>query len=253
MPLPIQDYLTIPARFRGPPASGNGGYVAGAFAELLAPAAHTGTEVTLRAPIPLDQPLRIVRSEQADNAPVTIYNNSTLIAEVRPQIFDLAIPQPPSFQQALAAQPQAIALQRRQDSPIPGALGLHPICFCCGANHDTGMKVYAAPVDDQQVAAAWTTRAEWADQQGYLPAALIWTALDCPGQLAFFHQGQLTGLLGRITASLHGKARAGDDLLVTAWPIRVEGKKHFAGSAVFNLQGELLAEAVAVWIGSLPF
>ena len=109
MPLPIQDYLTIPARFRGPPASGNGGYVAGAFAELLAPAAHTGTEVTLRAPIPLDQPLRIVRSDQADNAPVTIYNNSTLIAEVRPQIVDLAIPQPPSFQQALAAQPQAIA------------------------------------------------------------------------------------------------------------------------------------------------
>lgn len=253
MPVHMQDHLTIPARFRGPPSSGNGGYVAGAFAELLTPADHTATEVTLRAPIPLDQPLRVVRSDKPGNAPVTIYSDSTLIAEVRPQAFTLEIPQPPTFQQALAVQPQAIPLQPRQDSPMPGALGLHPICFCCGANHDTGLKVYAAPVDDQQVAAAWTTRQEWADQQGYLPAELIWTALDCPGQLAFFHQGQRTGLLGRITATIHGKARAGDDLIVTAWPIRVDGKKHFAGSAVFNLQGELLAEAVAVWIGRLPF
>ncbi|MFT7125376.1 MAG: hypothetical protein ACI9YG_001452, partial [Candidatus Azotimanducaceae bacterium] len=32
-------------------------------------------------------------------------------------------------------------------------------------------------------------------------------------------------------------------------PIRVEGKKHFAGSAMFNESGDLVAEATTLWIG----
>ena len=31
----MQDTVVIPSRFRGPPQSGNGGYVSGVFAELL--------------------------------------------------------------------------------------------------------------------------------------------------------------------------------------------------------------------------
>ena len=41
--------LTIPRRFRGPPNSGNGGYVCGMLVRQIAGAA----EVTLRAPPPL--------------------------------------------------------------------------------------------------------------------------------------------------------------------------------------------------------
>ena len=254
----MQTYITIPERFRGPPKSGNGGYVAGTFAEQVQQAPDQAVEVTLRAPIPLDAGMSVHHHEAAGQPSVTIEIDADntgettgtriLIAEARLQPFNLDIPAPPNFQQALAVRHLAIPLQQRQDSPMPGSLGLHPICFCCGAGHSTGLQVYAAPLGGQ-VAAAWQTRTEWGDADGQLPARFLWTALDCPGQLAYFHAGQLTGLLGRMTASVHAKVQAGEPLVVTAWPINVDGKKHFAGSAIFNRQGELVAQAIAVWIG----
>jgi hypothetical protein len=48
--------MTIPRRFRGPPNSGNGGYVCGMLARQIAGAA----EVTLRAPPPLETELGLV-------------------------------------------------------------------------------------------------------------------------------------------------------------------------------------------------
>ena len=48
--------MTIPHRFRGPPNSGNGGYVCGMLARQIAGAA----EVTLRAPPPLETKLDLV-------------------------------------------------------------------------------------------------------------------------------------------------------------------------------------------------
>src|SRR6266446_1201487 len=48
--------MTIPRRFRGPPNSGNGGYVCGMLARQIAGAA----EVTLRAPPPLETELSLV-------------------------------------------------------------------------------------------------------------------------------------------------------------------------------------------------
>ncbi|HEY3542877.1 MAG TPA: ASCH domain-containing protein, partial [Gaiellaceae bacterium] len=49
--------LVIAARYRGPARSGNGGYTCGLVAGLLG---GSDVEVTLRAPPPLDRPLRIV-------------------------------------------------------------------------------------------------------------------------------------------------------------------------------------------------
>ena len=59
----MPDQLTIPKRFRGPPESGNGGYVAGVFAEQLQLSADQGIEITLRAPIPLDKTLTVHRHQ----------------------------------------------------------------------------------------------------------------------------------------------------------------------------------------------
>ena len=186
----MQTYITIPERFRGPPKSGNGGYVAGTFAEQVQQAPDQAVEVTLRAPIPLDAGMSVHHHEAAGQPSVTIEIDADntgettgtriLIAEARLQPFNLDIPAPPNFQQALAVRHLAIPLQQRQDSPMPGSLGLHPICFCCGAGHSTGLQVYAAPLGGQ-VAAAWQTRTEWGDADGQLPARFLWTALDCPG------------------------------------------------------------------------
>jgi len=237
--------VTISDRFRGPPRSGNGGFTGGTLARLLDTPADRPAEVTLRSPVPLARELAVHRR---DDGSMTVTDDERLIAEVRSSGLDLEVPPPPSWQQALEAQPDSISLQDREGSPFPGR-GFHPVCFCCGADHEDGLAVYASRIDDKQVAAAWRTRPEWADKDGNIPVPWLWTALDCPGQVAFAVQGIWTGLLGRITAAVDGSARAGDNYIVTAWPVTVEGKKHFAGTAVFSESGELVARAVSVWIG----
>ena len=51
--------MTIARRFRGPPNSGNGGYVCGMLARYISGAA----EVVLRAPPPLETELDVVEIE----------------------------------------------------------------------------------------------------------------------------------------------------------------------------------------------
>lgn len=235
--------IVIPAKFRGPPNSGNGGYVGGAFAQLLGLPADQAVEVTLRAPVPLDVPLQV---DQSGLDQLTIRRDETLIAEVSVADFALNIPAPPSFDTALSLRDSALSLMVREGG---SARGMHPICFCCGADHEQGLHVFAARLDESQVVAAWETQPTWQDENGVIPVPYLWTALDCPGQIAYAVEGIRTGLLGRITARVTKPAIPGAGHVVTAWRERIEGKKHFAGSAIFDQQGELVASALAVWIG----
>lgn len=236
----------IPDRFRGPPLSGNGGYVAGAAAQLLN--TSKPVEVTLRSPIPLDQPMSVNTDESTDSA--TIWLGETLIAEVKVADLDVAVPEAPSWDEAIAAAPGSPSFADNINSLVPGGRGFHPICFCCGADHKEGLQVYAAPVlGGEQVATVWETKTQWGQADGYLPDSFLWTALDCPGQFAFMADDIKTGLLGRITGKINQPARAGEKYLVTGWRIGIEGKKHFAGTAIRDREGTVLALAKAVWIG----
>jgi hypothetical protein len=242
-----EDTITIADRFRGPPQSGNGGYVAGVAASLLD--TDNPVEVTLRSPIPLDVPLTVHR----DIDHTSIMQGDTLIAEVREGELDLEIPRPPKWESALSAQASSPSLIKMINPIIPDGTGFHPVCFCCGADHEDGMKVYAAPVaGGEQVAAIWHTKSEWAEPDGLLPDAFIWTALDCPGQFAYMATNIITGMLGRITGEIKHRAQAGEEYLITGWCINVEGKKHFAGTAMFDRDENLLAAAKSVWIGTRP-
>jgi len=239
--------ISIADRFRGPPQSGNGGYVAGVAASLLD--SDTAVEVTLRAPIPLDIPLTVHRGKEF----TTIMRDETLIAEVREDALDLEIPDPPDWESASDAQPKSPSFLERINPIIPSGVGFHPICFCCGAEHEDGLSVYAAPVlDGEQVAAVWQTKTDWAEPDGFLPDSFLWTALDCPGQFAFVAADIFTGMLGRITGEIKQRAKAGDEYLVTGWRVGIEGKKHIAGTAIFDRNDNLLAAAKSVWIGRMP-
>jgi hypothetical protein len=82
--------MIIPARFNGPPDSGNGGYCAGVFA------GGTRCEVTLRTPPPLDTPLSMVDGQV--RAP-----DGQLVAEVAPAgELDTVVP-PVSYAEAVRA------------------------------------------------------------------------------------------------------------------------------------------------------
>lgn len=241
----MSETIVIEERFRGPPNSGNGGYVAGAFAELLDMPGED-VEITLRSPIPLDKPMQVIRVD----ARVTVMDGETLIAEAKTAEIDLKVPALPDWQRVRDAAPASYSLGEKSNPMLPGSRGFHPVCFCCGADHEDGLEIFAAPVPGtDQVATVWNTRSRWADADGRLPAAFLWTALDCPGQFAWLAAGTRTGMLGRITARVLARPVAGEPLLVTAWPVNVEGRKHFAGSAVHDDSGRLLARALSVWIG----
>lgn len=241
--MPHSERLTIPKRFVGPPDSGNGGYVAGIFAALTD--TKSPVEVTLRSPIPLDTPMEVKRGEGT-----VILNGETLIAEVRESELDLEIPSPPSWDEALSARAESYSFGNRHNPFFPNREGFHPICFCCGAEHETGLKVYAAPVlNHEQVAAIWSTKLAWAEDSGYLPEAFLWTALDCPGQFAYMADNIRTGMLGRMTAQILTTAKAGSEYMVTGWRIGVEGKKHFAGTAIFDRDENIIGMAKSIWIG----
>ncbi|MBC7984153.1 MAG: hypothetical protein H7Y02_09890 [Candidatus Obscuribacterales bacterium] len=247
--------IAIPAMFRGPPHSGNGGYLAGVFANLLTLGRHdlpkhSAVEVTLRAPTPLDKTLSVHR----DGESLAIRDAEVLVANAVLTTLQIDVPIPASWDEALAVREQSYSLpialhphfgeQRR---------GAHPICFCCGAElaPTQGLHVYSAPVPHKhQVAAAWTANECFADETGFVKSEYVWTALDCPGQMAWRAEGTRTGMLGRLTAHIEKPIRARERCVVIGWTMGNEGRKYFAGTALFNEANELCAYAKAVWIGT---
>ena len=171
-----------------------------------------------------------------------------LIAVVKPGAMTLDIPTVPQREAIEANADKSFSFGKNLNPMFEGREGFHPICFCCGAEHEDGARVFATPVGEQ-VAAVWKTSPNWADKDGLIPKEYLWTAMDCPGQFAYFAQGIRTGMLGRITARVFEQPKAGTELIVSAWPIEVEGKKHFAGAAITDTDGKCYGEAITVWIG----
>lgn len=219
--------IVIPRRFRGPQASGNGGYTCGVVAELV-PADIV--EVTLRLPPPLETPLAVER----DGDSVRVRDGDRLVAEGRPARLDLDPPAPPTFAEAerlAAAQPAD------PHHPFPG-------CFVCGPAREPGdgLALRPAPAGDGLVAAPWRPAGDLEGER------FAWAALDCPGAFAVmgdFSRG--ISVLGRLTARVLDAPRAGDELVVVGWPAGEEGRKRYAGTALYR-GDDLLASAMAVWI-----
>jgi hypothetical protein len=246
--------IVIPDRFRGPPQSANGGYAAGVLAALLTDGRYDmpdgqAAEVTLRSRVPLDQPIAVRRT--ADT--LVAHHGETLVAEVALATLRMDVPEPASFAEALSVREQSAALKVGLHPWLnEERMGFHPICFCCGAElaADQGLHVYAAKIPDRkQVAAAWTCHPTFAGADGYLPPEVVCAALDCPGQFAWLAEGTRTGLLGRLTARIERRVRAGEPCVVIGWTLGQEGRKFYAGTALFDAQNTLCAYAKAVWIG----
>lgn len=226
--------LLIPGRFNGPQRSGNGGYAAGSVAAFL----EGAVEVTLRSPVPLDTPLEV--TEDAEGG-VHVSDGDTLVAEAQAVDLDLEPPESVSVEEARSA----VALYRGLED------GEFSHCFVCGRAREDCLGVFAGAVEGREVVASTWTPPEWgADEDRRVRPELIWAVLDCPTYFAAYREAEELPIafLARITARIDAPVAVGEEHVVMAWPIEADGRKHQAGSAVLNADGEILALAQALLI-----
>ena len=226
--------MRIHRRFRGPPETGNGGYVAGIVAAALG-----GSEcvVTLKAPPPLDQNLTL--TTEPDSA--ALLQDDRVLVTASSEPVEVDVPPPPTIDEARNAEPRFIGHSHH----------VFPGCFVCGPERQEGdgMRIFPGQLHDsaRQVAATWTPDDSVADEQGVVRTEFLWAALDCPGYFAAEADAGLA-LLGRMSAVIHRPVHAGESLVVTGWPIGSDGRKHRVGSALHDSEGKLVAAASAIWI-----
>ncbi|MEY9879497.1 hypothetical protein ABIA43_001031 [Bradyrhizobium sp. USDA 328] len=239
--------LVIDRRFRGPPNSGNGGYVCGCLARHVAGDA----EVTLRAPPPLERPLDVLT--KADGG-IELRENGGLLATARAAGIDVS--DIPRVSYAAAEEAVGRTPYDEQTHNLPG-------CFVCGParGHGDGLRIFAGPLQAGSVpgkpvvfAASWVPHGSLSGDDGYVAPEFVWAALDCPtgycsvGARHLGLNGDETALLGRMAARIDRRPRPGDRCVVVAWPTGREGRKLFAESALLDAKQEVLATARATWL-----
>jgi hypothetical protein len=216
--------ITLPHHYRGPLTSANGGYACGRLARFVD---AEEVEVTLRLPPPLDRPLAVERDAES----VRLLDGEALVAEARPGVVGLDAPPPVTVEVADESREKHV----RGVSPEFGE------CFVCGVRAD-GLEIRVGLVAGREPLHASPIE---------LPDALaeiVWAAIDCPGAYAVGAEGRGDVVLGRMTARVHRVPAAGEPCVVTSWPLGEDGRKLFAGTALFAADGELLALAKQVWI-----
>ena len=226
--------VRIERRFRGPPTTGNGGYVAGLVAAALGGSECT---VTLTSPPPIDRDLTL----ETDGEAASLFSDEGIVVSASKEPVEIDVPPPPSLADALDAEPRFTGHHQH----------IFPGCFVCGPEREAGdgMRIFPGALHDSRhrVAATWTPDETVTDERGLVRPEFLWAALDCPGYFAVEENAGLA-LLGRMSAVLHRTVHAGEPLVVTGWPIDSEGRKHRVGSALHNANGELVAAATATWI-----
>ena len=223
--------IVIDRRFRGPPNSANGGYACGVVGEAIGGVATA----TLRRPPPLDVPLSLVGDHQG----VRLMDGDDLVGEAMPDTLDLVVPGGPTFDSAKAASRGYTGFDAHP----------FPTCFVCGPDRapGDGLRIFPGRVDGSTVVAApWTPDESLVGGGGVIERRHVWAALDCPSYFGL--DGAPMALLGRLTARIERLPELGERLVAIGWQIGVEGRKHYAGSALLDASGNELAAAAATWI-----
>jgi hypothetical protein len=231
---PAAATITVSRRFNGPQESGNGGYTSGVLAGHLG---NGPVEVSLRSPVPLDEPLELVSGGEALQA----LHGETLVAEARPL---------PELEIEIPAAVTPEEARRAAENYRAPSDGLFSNCFVCGRAREDSFEVFAGQVEGREVVATpWTPPVWTADGEGEVRPEFIWSVLDCPTYFACHLEGELTlSMLVRQRAEVLVPVAAGEEHVVMAWPIEQEGRKRLAGAAVLSASGETLAVAEALMI-----
>lgn len=225
--------LTIAARFCGPPTSSNGGY----FAGLVATVASRTVAVRLLKPPPLDTELTY---EALEDGGLRVLHGAEPIGEARPMPLSLAARPPPDYLEAVEASRRYAGFRQHR----------FPTCFVCGTRRvrGDGLRIFAGPMPERGVVAApWVPDASLDAGDGKVRAEFMSAALDCPGYYAVAPDDRMM-LLAEFTAHVDRRVHVAESCTVVGWHIGSDGRKHEAGTALYDEEGELCGRARAVWI-----
>lgn len=240
--------LVVPARFNGPPGSGNGGYVSGLLAEALHATAgadpRTPVTVILREPPPLETPLDL----QPDGDRVNATFGGAIIATAEPGTLAHDPVSQVTAAAAAAAEPRYAGLRGH---PFPA-------CFSCGPQRSAGdgMRLRPGPVlgadgspdPEARVACTWTPDPSLPTLGPTVTSPIVWAALDCPSGWASDELENRPMVLGRITAAVDARPMVGDGCVLVARVLGTDGRKTFTASTAYDPDGRVLGRAEATWI-----
>ncbi|MFG3441314.1 hypothetical protein ACGF0J_29065 [Nonomuraea sp. NPDC047897] len=236
--------LTVPAHYSGPGGTADGGWVAGTVACHLPMGATV--EVTLSAPVPVGRALRVERAAGDDGSQhVRLYaeGGGDVLAEAR-EVDER--PLPPPFVPPEEAEQAGRAFPGRGGHPTPG-------CFVCGHRPPgEGLRVRPGPTGwPDEYAALWRVPPELAEWSATLPLSHVWGALGCPTGCAHLGAGGYA-VLGRLTARVRGSVFTGAPYVVVARQEARRGGRLYAGAALYETGGALVAASRAVWVEETP-
>ena len=225
--------LTIAARFCGPPSSANGGY----FAGLVASRAARTLTVRLLKPPPLDTELSVHALEAGA---LEIRHGAEAIGAAQPAEVSLQTRPAPGYLQAVEASRHYAGFRYHR----------FPTCFVCGVQRarGDGLRIFAGPLGESGVVGApWVPDASLAGDDGKVRPEFMSAALDCPGYYAVAPDDRMM-LLAEFTAHVDRLVHVGESCIVVGWRTGGSGRKHEAGTALFDEKGVLCGRARAVWI-----
>lgn len=239
----VNQPLIVPARYCGPPASANGGYVSGSLAHVFGDTSGRAVTVTLRQPPPLDATMHVVGESDA----VQLTFGGAVVATA--ELTDVGVEPVEAVSYGTAAE---------ASGSYPG-FDQHPFptCFSCGPERVDGLRIFPGEVDPvaggTRVAAPWTPDqslfADWHEYDEAPPRACLaatWAALDCIGAWA----GDMTDrmmVLGRMTAVVDDLPVIGEPHVVTGEHRGGEGRRTFTASTLHDSDGRIVGRAEHVW------
>ena len=231
--------VTIGRRYQGPPESGNGGYVCGRLAEYI----DGPATVRLLSPPPLETPLSVVRSGER----LELKSGDGVVAWAHPAEPEFSPIKAPKIESARHGRKVYAGHTRH----------VFPGCFVCGVDRreGDGLLVHAGPVQPSDttevqylVACDWTPHPNLCGEAGVVAERYVWAALDCPSGWAFLTFTEDIALLGELTVEILSEVQCGAEYILAGWQVDHQGRKHLTGSALFDANGNTLAQAQATWI-----
>jgi hypothetical protein len=240
--------LIIPARFRGPARSGNGGYTSGSLAEQVPTSTeHPTIEVTLRRPPPLGVQMSVTTVDDV----TLLADGDAPVAEAREVDAELTTVEEVAPDEAAEAMAHYPGLRSH---PFPG-------CFACGPEREEGdgLQIFPGPVPGraETVASLWVPHASLAERGDVLDevervgVGTTWAALDCVGGWSEDLEGRPM-VLGRMTARVDALPVVGEPHVVVGQRRGADGRKSFTASTLYDSDHRVVATAEHVWIAVDP-